>query len=74
VFVAFRLAASFCILGAVAGEYLMGTVGLGRLLVRSRTDGLTERAWGVAVLVAVLSVGAFLLATRLESWGKERWR
>jgi ABC-type nitrate/sulfonate/bicarbonate transport system permease component len=74
VFVAFRLAASFCILGAVAGEYLMGTAGLGRLMVRSRTDGLTERAFGVAVLVAVLSVGAFLLATKLESWGKERWR
>lgn len=73
-FVALRLAASFCILGAVAAEYLMGTIGLGRLLVRSRTDGLTERAWGVAVLVSVLSVAAFLGATKLEGWGKERWR
>lgn len=71
--VAMKLSAKFCVLGAVVAEYLMGTRGLGRLLVQSRADGLPERAWGVALLVSALSVGAFLCASRFERWARERW-
>jgi ABC-type nitrate/sulfonate/bicarbonate transport system permease component len=71
--VALRLSAHLCVLGAVAAEYLMGTRGLGKLLVQSRADGIPERSWGVAVLATALSVTAFLCATRFERWGRERW-
>ncbi len=72
--VAVRLSAANCVLAALVAEFLMGTEGLGYLFVRNRSEMNLDRSWGAALVATVLSVTAFLLAARLERWGRQRWR
>jgi putative hydroxymethylpyrimidine transport system permease protein len=72
--VAIRLSAANCVLAALVAEFLMGTQGLGYLFVRTRSEMDMARSWGAALVATVLSVSAFVLAARLEQWGRERWR
>ncbi len=72
--VAIRLSAANCVLAALVAEFLMGTEGLGYLFVRTRSELDMARSWGAALVATVLSVSAFVLAARLEEWGRERWR
>lgn len=72
--VAVRLSAANCVLAALVAEFLMGTEGLGYLFVRTRSELNMARSWGAALVATVLSVAAFILAARLEQWGRERWR
>ncbi len=72
--VAVRLSAANCVLAALVAEFLMGQEGLGYLFVRTRNELDMARSWGAALVATVLSVAAFILADRLEQWGRERWR
>jgi len=72
--VALRLSAANCILAAVLSQYLIGSDGLGYVLANARAYHLPDRAWGIAVVTTVLAVTCFLNVSRLEHWGRERWR
>jgi len=72
--VALRLSAATCVLAAMVAEFLIGTRGLGELFSQARIDLEMPRAWGAAMIAAVLSVAAFLAAARLERRGIERFR
>ena len=43
---AFRLAAPTCVLAALVAEFLMGTQGLGYVMMRARSELMMERSWG----------------------------
>lgn len=72
--IALRIGASAALLGTMLAEYLMGTSGLGRMVVFGLSDLELERAWSAAVVGGGLSVMAFISATRVAVWGRERWR
>ncbi|MBV9581731.1 MAG: ABC transporter permease subunit [Chloroflexi bacterium] len=72
--VALRLTAAACIVVAVLSEYLIGSDGLGFVLATARAYHLPDRAWGVAAITTCLAVTAFLNVSRLERWGRQRWR
>lgn len=72
--IAIRLSAANCVLAALVAEFLMGTEGLGYLFVRTRSEMNMGRSWGAALVATAVSVTAFMVAARLESWGRERWR
>jgi NitT/TauT family transport system permease protein len=72
--VALRLSAANCILVAVLSQYLIGSDGLGFALANARAYHLPDRAWGIAVVTTALAVACFLNVSRLEQWGRERWR
>lgn len=55
------IAAPAALLGAVVGEFLGADAGLGVLMVVSLSSIETARAWGVALVCAVLTGGAFAL-------------
>jgi NitT/TauT family transport system permease protein len=68
--VAIRIAAANSILAALIAEYLIGTVGLGRLFADAQSQSLTPRAWAASLVATALSVAAYALARRLERLGK----
>lgn len=72
-FVAVRMSASVCIMGALVAEYLLGTRGLGDVFMDASLHKETEQVWAVAVIATTLSVAAYLLASRLERWTRARW-
>ncbi len=70
---AFRLAAPTCVLAALVAEFLMGTQGLGYVMMRARSELMMERSWGAALLATVLSVLLYNLAVRVEAMIRQRW-
>ncbi len=68
--VAIRIAAANSILAALIAEYLIGTVGLGRLFADAQSQLLTPRAWAASLVATALSVAAYTAARRLERYGK----
>lgn len=64
--VALRISAGLCVIGAVVAEFMIGRAGLGRRfsLANAQTD--TAGAWGAAIVILVLSMAAFALASRAE--------
>jgi NitT/TauT family transport system permease protein len=71
--IALRMSAPACLIGAVVAQYLMGTDGLGYAFMHSYTRFEMDRAFGVAIVVMVVSLVLFGLASRVERWGRERW-
>ncbi len=71
--VVFRLAAANAILVAMVAEFLMGTSGLGHLFHAARTDLAMERALGASAIATVISVPAFLGASRIERAARAGW-
>ena len=70
---ALRLAAPGCVLAALIAEFLMGTEGLGYVMMRARSDLLMERSWGAALIATLLSVLLYSAAVQLESFIRSRW-
>jgi ABC-type nitrate/sulfonate/bicarbonate transport system permease component len=73
ILVALRIGSTSAVIIAVVAESLMGTTGLGRLFSRSYQRLEMDRAWGVALLVIVVSLLAFTATGRLERWARTRW-
>lgn len=71
---AVRVAATASLIIAVVVESIIGTSGLGQVFMESYLNLRLERAWGVAVLIIVLSVAVFGLTSRLESGVVRRFR
>jgi ABC-type nitrate/sulfonate/bicarbonate transport system permease component len=71
--IAVRLTAASAFLGTVTADYLVGSNGLGRLMVETQFFLRTSRSWAIAALVIALSIGAYSAAGRLERWAHERF-
>ncbi len=64
VFAGLRVAATYCVLGAVVGEWLGGSRGLGVYMTRALQSFRTDRLFAAILLVMVMSYALFLLADR----------
>ena len=64
VFVGLRIAAPAALLGAIVGEYLGGTRGLGVAMILSQSSFQVARTWGLAIVIGV-SVGVAYAITGL---------
>lgn len=71
---ALRIAATASLIIAVVVESIIGTSGLGRMFMESYLNLRLERAWGVALLIIVLSIAVFGATSRLESGVVQRFR
>jgi ABC-type nitrate/sulfonate/bicarbonate transport system permease component len=69
-----RVAAPAAVLGAMLGEFLGGSKGLGVLLVATMPQAFPERLWGVglfATAVAALSYAVFAVLGRIAATGAQ---
>jgi ABC-type nitrate/sulfonate/bicarbonate transport system permease component len=71
---AVRIAATASLIIAVVVESIIGTAGLGQMFMESYLNLRLERAWGVALLIIVLSIAVFGLTSRLEQSVVQRFR
>lgn len=71
---AVRIAATASLIIAVVVESIIGTAGLGQVFMESYLNLRLERAWGVALLIIVLSIAVFGLTSRLEHSVARRFR
>ena len=72
VFVGLRIAAPAALLGAIVGEYLGGSRGLGVAMILSQSSFQVARTWGLAVVIGVTVGLAYavtgLIARLLVPW------
>ncbi len=61
-----RIAVTYSVIGAVVGEWVGASRGLGIYMVRAADQMLTERVFAAIVLCAVLSIAFFLLIAGIE--------
>ena len=61
-----RVAVAFSVIGAVIGEWVGSSEGLGYLLLRSKPQFLTERVFASIVILSALGIGSFALVGILE--------
>jgi ABC-type nitrate/sulfonate/bicarbonate transport system permease component len=71
---AVRIAATASLIIAVVVESIIGTAGLGQMFMESYLNLQLERAWGVALLIIVLSIAVFGVTSRLEHSVAQRFR
>lgn len=75
-FSALRIAAPAAVLGAILGEYMGATQGLGVAMITSEQSLDISRTWGIAIAATVLgSVGygvVALVGRILVPWGRQR--
>jgi ABC-type nitrate/sulfonate/bicarbonate transport system permease component len=72
IFAGLKIAATYSIMGAVIGEWLMAQRGLGLFMIRSYHSFLTAQLFAAIVVVTVLSILLFgfieVLARNLMPW------
>lgn len=72
IFTGLKIGAPSALLGAVIGEFLGGTRGLGVAMITAQQAMFVERTWGLAVVMGALAAGAFWLlgfiGRRLTRW------
>jgi ABC-type nitrate/sulfonate/bicarbonate transport system permease component len=61
-----RIAVTYSVIGAVVGEWVGASRGLGIYMVRAADQMLTERVFAAIVLCAILSIAFFLLVAGVE--------
>lgn len=67
-----RLTSSLAFIAAILGEYLTGNPGLGWTFSLANGGLDMPRAWGCAVLIVLLSVIGYMMASKLEVRGQRR--
>lgn len=75
-FAGLQIAAPAAVLGAIVGEYLGGSRGLGVALIQAQSSFQVGRTWGLAVVIALLVGGIYavtgLIGRSLTPWaGRE---
>lgn len=65
-FAGMRIAATYSIMGAVIGEWLGGSSGLGVYLIRSQKSFAASRVFAAILMIMLLSAGFFLLVKLME--------
>ena len=61
-----RVAIAMSVIGAVIGEWVGSSEGLGYLMIRSKPQFQTERVFAAIVILSFIGVGLFSLITYLE--------
>ena len=67
-FSALRIAASMCVIGAVVGEWVGATVGIGAMILQATFNFDSPLLYAAIVMSATLSGMFFLLVTLAERW------
>jgi ABC-type nitrate/sulfonate/bicarbonate transport system permease component len=70
---ALRIGAAVSLVGAIIGEFLIGTQGLGYLFITARVRYQIPVSWAAAVVATVLSVAFFRLASGFERRALSSW-
>jgi putative hydroxymethylpyrimidine transport system permease protein len=68
IFAGLRIAATYSVLGAVVGEWLGGSKGLGVYMTRSLQSFRTDRLFGALLIVMLLSFAVFRVADAAGRW------
>ena len=61
-----RIAAAWSVIGAIVGEWVGASSGLGYLMTRSASQFQTPRLYAAVVIAAVLGIGLFTLVSLVE--------
>ena len=61
-----KIAITVSVIGAVVGEWVGSSEGLGYLAIRSKSQFLTERVFAAIFLLGVMGIGLFMVAGTLE--------
>ena len=61
-----KIAITVSVIGAVIGEWVGSSEGLGYLAIRSKSQFLSERVYATVVLLSLMGMGLFLIAGALE--------
>lgn len=61
-----RIAIAVSVIGAVIGEWVGSSEGLGYLMIRSKPQFLTERVFAAIAVLSAMGIGLFLLAGVVE--------
>jgi len=61
-----KVAITVSVIGAVIGEWVGSSEGLGYLAIRSQSQFLSERVWAATVLMALMGISLFAIAALLE--------
>ena len=61
-----KIAITVSVIGAVIGEWVGSSEGLGYLAIRSKAQFLSERVYATVVLLSLMGIGLFLIAGALE--------
>ena len=69
-----RIAIAFSVIGAVIGEWVGSSEGLGYLMIRSKPQFLTERVFAAIVILSAMGVGLFALVGVVERFAIPWWR
>ena len=68
-----KVAVAVSVIGAVVGEWVGSSEGLGYLMIRSKAQFLTERVFASIVILAAMGGSLFLLVGLVERWSIPWW-
>ena len=68
-----RIAVAVSVIGAVIGEWVGSSAGLGYLMIRSKPQFLTERVFAAIVVLSVMGIALFLLVGLVERFAIPWW-
>ena len=71
---ALRLLAPTALLIALVAEFLIGSDGLGYIMIRARSDMQMDKSWAAALLASALSVIFFIISSRLDTKYRKNWQ
>ena len=71
---ALRLLAPTALLVALVAEFLIGTDGLGYVMIRARSDMEMDKSWAAALLASALSVLFFVIFSYLDKKHRKNWQ
>ena len=66
IFSGIKIAITVSVIGAVIGEWVGSSEGLGYLAIRSKSQFLSERVYATVVLLSLMGIGLFLIVGLLE--------
>lgn len=68
-----KVAVAVSVIGAVVGEWVGSSEGLGYLMIRSKAQFLTDRVFASIVILAAMGIGLFVLISVIERWAIPWW-
>ena len=68
-----RIAIAISVIGAVIGEWVGASEGLGYLMIRSKSQFLTERVFAAIAILSAMGVGLFVLVGLVERLAIPWW-
>ena len=71
---ALRLLAPTALLIALVAEFLIGSDGLGYVMIRARSDMQMDKSWAAALLASAISVTFFVIFSGLDTKYRKHWQ